>query len=172
MMISRALRYVKADPAARLTFLSSFATKSSPTTTLPGMVQHNRNPRNPELLGAKRFRVGFSTTQKSLQYYHRLQVHFSNQHITAQVSHENGNVILTTTTKEQPIAAQLYSKSDKSAARNIGRVMAQRMKESGIVCVFWDRQGRAFHGKNKEFITAIRNGGITLREVDKRNPRY
>ncbi len=72
---------------------------------------------------------------------------FSNTHTSAYLDHSNGNVIITTSTLEDSIAKHLYSTSDKCAALNIGRVMAQRLIDAGITRVHWDIGEKTYHGK-------------------------
>ena len=82
-----------------------------------------------------------------INHEHRLRVHFSNFHTTAYVDATNGDVVITATTKEESIAKHLYSTSDKSAAQNIGRIVAHRMIMSGITKVTWDIGSLTYHGK-------------------------
>eukprot|EP00052_Salpingoeca_macrocollata_P000575 m.21075 g.21075 ORF g.21075 m.21075 type:complete len:129 (+) comp10655_c0_seq1:1-387(+) len=118
----------------------------------------NRNPRSLERLGKLPGRMDF---------VYRLRLELTGRHVTAQVQHHTGRVVLSASTREMPIAQQLYGTADKAAAHNIGRVTAQRMQESGISAVHWDHQGRKYHGKVKEFLDALEQGGISLKETAK-----
>jgi hypothetical protein len=95
-------------------------------------------------------------------------------------------------TKEHALAKQLYSTSDRCASQNIGRIMAKRMLDSGIVHATWTMpEHKKYHGKVfrdcyfirrttfesnvrwehvivfqvKEFIDAVRQGGVSLSET-------
>ena len=88
-----------------------------------------------------------AVSHQHINHEHRLRVHFSNFHTTAYVDATNGDVVITATTKEESIAKHLYSTSDKSAAQNIGRIVAHRMIMSGITKVTWDIGSLTYHGK-------------------------
>ena len=69
--------------------------------------------------------------------FSRLNLLISNNHITAFVEHHTGKILVCASTKEFSIARHLWRTNDVSAAINIGRVIAQRCKETGIERVFW-----------------------------------
>ena len=73
--------------------------------------------------------------------------------------------VITASTFEWPIERQLYSGCDKAAAHNIGVVMATRLREAGLATVYWDIQGKRYHGRVKAFIDAVRDNGIRLGEL-------
>lgn len=53
-------------------------------------------------------------------------------HREGRLVHYQDGVVISASTKEPSIASQLYSKTDTSAALNIGRVLALRCLQSGI----------------------------------------
>ena len=71
-------------------------------------------------------------------YTCRLQLEFSNYHITGVVTHNNGTTIVRASTREFCIARYLYKTTDISASHNIGRVLAQRCLETGVNRVMWE----------------------------------
>ena len=73
-----------------------------------------------------------------LQY--RLKFIISNRHSRAEVLHNSGVVVASASTVEFEITRHLYKTTDISAARNLGRVLAQRCQEAGITRVYWEPQ--------------------------------
>ena len=54
--------------------------------------------------------------------------------------HNSGVVLVSASTAEFEITKHLYKTTDISAAKNLGRVLAQRCQEAGITRVFWEPQ--------------------------------
>lgn len=95
------------------------ATADPLSATAPGALYENRNPRNLERLGV---------LPKAYGYYHKLSLVRSNRHVYAYVKHWSQRVVVTASTYEDMHARQLYSTAGVSAARNMGRAIALRMK--------------------------------------------
>jgi large subunit ribosomal protein L18 len=74
------------------------------------------------------------------------QIAHTKTHTYAEVMSADGKKIALVSTREAYIRENLYGCNNVSASRNVGRVLAQRLKEGGIATVAWDRQGRRFHG--------------------------
>ncbi|KAK2574111.1 39S ribosomal protein L18 [Acropora cervicornis] len=87
----------------------------------------NRNPRNPEYFGYNKPREEFL-----------LKFIISNRHSRAEVVHNRGVVLASASTVDFEITRHLYKTTDISAARNLGRVLAQRCIEAGITRVYWE----------------------------------
>lgn len=68
----------------------------------------------------------------------RLKFLITNRHTRAQVVHNSGVVLVSASTTEFEITKHLYKTTDVTAAKNIGRVMAQRCLEAGITRVRWE----------------------------------
>lgn len=66
--------------------------------------------------------------------------------MSAYVNHNNGSRVVEASTREFCIAKFLYKTSDVSAAANVGRVIAQRCKETGLYRVMWEHK-RDRHNK-------------------------
>ncbi len=114
----------------------------------------------------------------------RLNLEISLRHVSAHVIHNNGTRVVEASTKEFGIAKFLYKTSDVSAAANVGRVIAQRCKETGLYRVMWQHKRDRNHRKVvslgpsslwtcsilfpfmqvKAFITAVSKSGIRLNE--------
>jgi large subunit ribosomal protein L18 len=88
----------------------------------------------------------------------RLAVHYSNQHIYAQ--------IIDDTTGRTLAAASTLDKSVEQAASNVanaivvGKLVAERAKSANISAVVFDRGGHLYHGKIKALADAARESGL------------
>jgi large subunit ribosomal protein L18 len=90
----------------------------------------------------------------------RLSVHFSGQHIYAQVIDDHAGKTLAsanTTEKEFRGAA---SKPNVATAIRIGKAVAERALAKQVDRVVFDRGGFLFHGKVKALADAAREGGL------------
>ncbi|XP_068678696.1 large ribosomal subunit protein uL18m-like [Montipora foliosa] len=125
----------------------------------------NRNPRNPEYFGYNKPR-GHATQKYRKDFYNKLKFIISNRHSRAEVIHHSGVVLASASTVEFEITRHLYKTTDLSAARNLGRVLAQRCIEAGITRVYWEPQyGDRTKLRVKAFASAIsKGGGIVLNE--------
>lgn len=81
---------------------------------------------------------------------------------TQVVDDENFKVITSASTLEKDIKAQLKSKKDKDAAKAIGKVIAERLKEKKISNVVFDRNIYPFMGRVKIFADSARENGIVF----------
>ena len=70
----------------------------------------------------------------------RLLLDISSRHVSAYVEHNNGTRVVEASTTEFCIARHLYKMCDVSAAYNIGRVIAERCKETGLHRVTWEHK--------------------------------
>ena len=90
----------------------------------------------------------------------RLSVFRSEKHIYAQIIDDKAGVTL--------VSASSLEKSftdngaNKEAARAIGKLVAQRAAEKGIVNVVFDRSGYIYHGRIKELAEGAREGGLNF----------
>jgi large subunit ribosomal protein L18 len=88
----------------------------------------------------------------------RLAVHYSNQHIYAQVIDDAAGKTL--------VSASTLDKSFESASANVvgaqqvGKLLAERAKGSNISAVVFDRGGHLYHGKVKALADAAREAGL------------
>ena len=90
----------------------------------------------------------------------RLNVFRSNANIYAQVIDDTTGTTL--------CAASTLDKSfngnggNKEAAREVGKLIAQKAAEKGITNVVFDRGGYIFHGRVKELAEGAREGGLNF----------
>ena len=91
----------------------------------------------------------------------RLAVFRSNNHVYAQVIDDvNGTTLVSASTLEKDIKAELKNTDDIEAATKIGDVVAKRALEKGIKAVVFDRGGYIYHGKVKALADAAREAGL------------
>eukprot|EP00049_Salpingoeca_infusionum_P018605 m.357968 g.357968 ORF g.357968 m.357968 type:complete len:179 (-) comp18000_c0_seq1:376-912(-) len=124
----------------------------------------NYNPRSDELEKTKDKMLGFSTSKSTYNFFHKLQLNQSNRHTTVQVDRPGGEQVLVATTKEYNVERFLYSGTDRTAVREMAKLIARRLKECGIPGVTWDRKQSAYANKTKLFVDTIQNQGIQLQE--------
>lgn len=109
-----------------------------------------------------RIRRGKRTRMKMLdQGVDRLSVYRSSRHIYAQIISGNDNkVIAAASTVEKNLSDSLKYTGNIEAATAVGKLVAERAKESGIKSVAFDRSGFKYHGRIKALADAAREAGL------------
>jgi len=88
----------------------------------------------------------------------RLSVHYSNQHIYAQVVDDTiGKTIVSASTLDKSFEK---ASSNVESAKKVGQLLAERAKGVNISAVVFDRGGHLYHGKIKALADAVREGGL------------
>ncbi|MDR7387363.1 MAG: 50S ribosomal protein L18, partial [Armatimonadota bacterium] len=83
------------------------------------------------------------------------------KHTYAQIIDDTrGHTLVAASTREPEIAAQLSGLKRVEQSRVVGRVLAERAREKGIVRVVFDRGGYAYHGRVKALAEGAREGGL------------
>lgn len=91
----------------------------------------------------------------------RLAVHFSGQHIYAQViDDEAGKTLAAVNTTEKDFATAKDTRANVATAIKVGKLVAERAKGRNINRVVFDRGGFIYHGKVKALADAAREGGL------------
>ena len=91
----------------------------------------------------------------------RLAVFRSNNHMYAQIIDDTvGNTLVSASTLEKEIKAELNKTNDVEAAAYLGKVIAKRAKDKGISEVVFDRGGFLYHGKIEALAEAAREAGL------------
>jgi large subunit ribosomal protein L18 len=91
----------------------------------------------------------------------RLSVHFSGQHIYAQViDDEAGRTIASVNTTEADFRGDKTSRPNVATATKVGKLVAERAKGKNVAAVVFDRGGYIYHGKVKALADAAREGGL------------
>jgi len=89
----------------------------------------------------------------------RLTVFRSNQHIYAQIVDDlAGRTLVAASTNEK--AGKAEKGSNRVAATDVGRRIAQRAVQAGVTTVAFDRNGYRYHGRIKALAEAAREGGL------------
>ena len=93
----------------------------------------------------------------------RLAVFRSNNHMYAQIIDDKvGNTLVSASTLEKEIKAELNKTNDVEAAAYLGKVIAKRAKDKGISEVVFDRGGFLYHGKIEALAEAAREAGLVF----------
>ena len=91
----------------------------------------------------------------------RLAIHFSGQHITAQVIDDLAGITLASVnTTEESFKKDPSSRANVATATKVGKLIAERGLAKKIEKVVFDRGGFMYHGKVKALADAAREGGL------------
>ena len=91
----------------------------------------------------------------------RLAVFRSNNHMYAQIIDDTvGNTLVSASTLEKEIKAELEKTNNVDAAAYLGTVIAKRALEKGISEVVFDRGGFIYQGKIAALAEAAREAGL------------
>nr|WP_022699727.1 50S ribosomal protein L18 [Oceanicaulis alexandrii] len=90
----------------------------------------------------------------------RLSVFRSSKNIYAQIIDDaNGVTLVSASTLEKDAK---ISSNGVEAAAEVGKRVAERAKERGLIDVVFDRGGYIFHGRVKALADAAREGGLNF----------
>ena len=93
----------------------------------------------------------------------RLAVFRSNNHMYAQISDDTvGNTLVSASTLQKDVKAELEKTNNVDAAAYLGTVIAKKAMEKGITSVVFDRGGFIYHGKIKALADAAREAGLNF----------
>ena len=91
----------------------------------------------------------------------RLCVFRSPQHVYAQIIEPSGGrVLVSASTAEREVREQIGYGGNVGAAAAVGKRLAEKAKEAGILRVAFDRSGYKYHGRGKARADAARAGGL------------
>lgn len=91
----------------------------------------------------------------------RLNVYRSLSNIYAQViDDEAGTTLVSASTIDPEVAAQVVGKSKTEASKVVGQVVAERAKDAGIENVVFDRGGYKYHGRVAALAEGAREAGL------------
>lgn len=113
-----------------------------------------------ELLARRLVRTRASIRRKSSERP-RLSVFRSSKHIYAQVIDDTKGVTLAAaSTLDEDVRKKIKTGADVGAAREVGRLVAERAVKAGVKAVVFDRGGYIYHGRIKALADAAREGGL------------
>jgi large subunit ribosomal protein L18 len=91
----------------------------------------------------------------------RLSVFRSSKQIYAQIIDDlRGHTVAAASTLEKDLKGKLKTGADVEAAKEIGRLVAERAVQAGVKQVVFDRSGYLYHGRVKALADAAREGGL------------
>jgi large subunit ribosomal protein L18 len=91
----------------------------------------------------------------------RLSVFRSSKQIYAQIiDDERGVTLATASSLEKDMRGKLKTGANVDAAKEVGRLVAQRAGEAGVKAVVFDRSGYLYHGRVKALADAAREAGL------------
>ena len=93
----------------------------------------------------------------------RLAVFRSNNRMYAQIIDDTvGNTLVSASTLQKDVKAELEKTNNVEAAAYLGTVIAKKAIEKGITSVVFDRGGFIYHGKIKALADAAREAGLNF----------
>ncbi|XP_072379039.1 large ribosomal subunit protein uL18m [Diabrotica undecimpunctata] len=128
----------------------------------------NRNPRNLERLRIGYKPDGYHLDAPGKRYWHKLLINVSGKYIRASIQHFQNGEIISASTSEWSIKKQLYRTIDTCAYTNLGRVLAQRCLQAGLIEISCFIKPSRPDDKIALFLKALEEGGVSLTE----QPQY
>ena len=93
----------------------------------------------------------------------RLSVFRSSKQIYAQViDDERGTTLAAASSLEKDMRDKLKSGGNVDAAKEVGRLIAERASAAGVTSVVFDRSGYLYHGRVKALADAAREDGLSF----------
>lgn len=93
----------------------------------------------------------------------RLSVFRSGKHIYAQVIDDRkGATLAAASSLDADVKGKLKTGADKTAAVEVGKLIAQRAIAAGVKEVVFDRGGYIYHGRVAALANAAREGGLSF----------
>ena len=91
----------------------------------------------------------------------RLSVFSSSKQIYAQVIDDvRGHTVASASTLEADVKGKLKTGATVDAAKEVGKLLAERAVQAGVKQVIFDRSGYLYHGRVKALADAAREGGL------------
>jgi large subunit ribosomal protein L18 len=91
----------------------------------------------------------------------RLAVFRSSKHIYAQmINDESGTTLVSASSMDPEVKAQVKYGGNKAAAALVGRVVAERARKAGIDKICFDRRSYKYHGRVAALAQAAREAGL------------
>ncbi len=91
----------------------------------------------------------------------RLSVFRSSKQIYAQIiDDERGVTVVSASTIEKDVRGKLKTGATVEAAKEVGKLLAERAAAAGVKQVIFDRSGYLYHGRVKALADAARESGL------------
>ncbi|HPE29651.1 MAG TPA: 50S ribosomal protein L18 [Parvularculaceae bacterium] len=93
----------------------------------------------------------------------RLSVFRSSKNIAAQIiDDKTGKTIVSASSLDKDLREAIGRGSNKDAAAQVGKALAERAKGAGVAEVVFDRGGYIYHGRVKALAEAAREAGLNF----------
>jgi large subunit ribosomal protein L18 len=93
----------------------------------------------------------------------RLAVYRSLRHLSAQVIDDiSGKTLCSITSASKEVAGALGKSTKLESATKLGKLFGEKIKETGIERVVFDRGGSLYHGRIKAFADGAREAGVEI----------
>ena len=93
----------------------------------------------------------------------RLAVFRSARHIYAQIVDDTaGRTIVAASTRDPALRTQVARGSNRGAASQVGKLLAEKARAAGVTKVVLDRGGYLYHGRVAALADGAREGGLEL----------
>lgn len=106
-----------------------------------------------------RFKINGTAEQPRLNVYRSLN-HIYAQVIDDTANNGNGATLAAASTVEKEIAAKVEKMNKTDAAKEVGKIIAERAKAKGISAVVFDRGGYLYTGRVAALADGAREGGL------------
>ena len=114
------------------------------------------NKKQTRLRRAKRTRAHIRTLGSI-----RLSVYKTPKHMYAQVTTADGaSIIVCASTLDKELRANIKTSGNVEAAKQVGKLIAERALKAGVTAVSFDRSGFPYHGRIKALADAAREVGL------------
>jgi large subunit ribosomal protein L18 len=90
----------------------------------------------------------------------RLCISRSNKYISAQIIDDIKRTTMVGASSAAKDFPEMKNKKNIDAAKELGKIVAEKAKAQGITKVIFDRNGYLYHGKIKAFADAARENGL------------
>lgn len=91
----------------------------------------------------------------------RLCIHRTPRHMYAQITSSDGAKILASaSTLDKTLHKKIKVTGNVDAAKQVGKLIAERALKAGILAIAFDRSGFHYHGRVKALAEAAREGGL------------
>jgi large subunit ribosomal protein L18 len=115
-------------------------------------------PKNPRVRRARRVRARIARVAGGRP---RLSVFRSSKNISAQIIDDHaGRTLVSASSLESDFRRRLGKGSDKKAAAEVGKALAERALKAGFAEVVFDRGRYMYHGRVRALAEAARDGGL------------
>ena len=116
-----------------------------------------------ETLSARRTRRNRHRLRQTAHGRLRLSVFRSSQHIYAQIiDDQKGATVAAASSVDKDLKGKIKTGADSAAAKEVGRLIAERALAAGIKEVVFDRGAYLYHGRVKALADAAREGGLSF----------